>query len=386
MPDFYTEDRSRLNDQPKRTIGDYVEENGFLVAPRLTLKEAKKHSGKVFVRSEHEQEYDGISGLLESFMRMSYFHETSLDDIETMEELNEKYFNKAKEARISIPTFCDFKGIDEQTFRNGVSFSLWAYIPGFNRTIVADSSVPNRWHVMTNIPVRDGNEGDFAYANYTVVTKERIKQYGHSKLTPELKKGLPDLINTYESIRHLANFDPSNCPIMEFQTVDEKNIFLQYHKTRTFTPSIFVLDRPPEKGELVLPFVRGITPPEGNNLKMSVSFADNKDWKSNIESADGSFDYTHDNFYLELQSPTSKLQIVGGNTVDHPLDDAAAKHFVRSLLFKPEVSAIIPIRKQLIRKGEPTYHVYAPKSERKDTFMNVHIISDGTTAYIKRLD
>ena len=41
--DYYLEDKSRLNGQPKRTIADYVEQKGILVPRRFdTLAEARK--------------------------------------------------------------------------------------------------------------------------------------------------------------------------------------------------------------------------------------------------------------------------------------------------------------------------------------------------------
>ena len=60
MTDYYLEDRSRLNGQPKRTIGDYVESQGILVPRRFdNLVDARKSNKAVLLRSEHSQEYDG---------------------------------------------------------------------------------------------------------------------------------------------------------------------------------------------------------------------------------------------------------------------------------------------------------------------------------------
>ncbi len=53
-------------------IVDYVEDAGFLVPRRFKdLEEALDfvdQGGKVIMRSEHPQDYDGVSGLLESFV------------------------------------------------------------------------------------------------------------------------------------------------------------------------------------------------------------------------------------------------------------------------------------------------------------------------------
>ena len=59
--DYYLEDPNRLKGQPKKTIGDYVEQNGILVPNRFnSLKEAKKSGKKIFLRSERSQDYWGL--------------------------------------------------------------------------------------------------------------------------------------------------------------------------------------------------------------------------------------------------------------------------------------------------------------------------------------
>ncbi len=67
MGDYYTENIAQLKGQPKRTIGDYVASQGILVPTRFdSLKDARA-SGKPFIaRSEHPQDYDGVSGLVDS--------------------------------------------------------------------------------------------------------------------------------------------------------------------------------------------------------------------------------------------------------------------------------------------------------------------------------
>jgi len=66
MADFYLEHPEELK-QPKRDIEDYVESNEILVPQRFdSLKEAKKSGLKIIARSEHPQDYAGISDLLKS--------------------------------------------------------------------------------------------------------------------------------------------------------------------------------------------------------------------------------------------------------------------------------------------------------------------------------
>ena len=66
--DYYLQNPEALEGQPKKTIADYVEQNGILVPRRFdSLSEARKSHKRILLRSEHLQEYDGISGLLDSF-------------------------------------------------------------------------------------------------------------------------------------------------------------------------------------------------------------------------------------------------------------------------------------------------------------------------------
>ena len=72
MTDHYINNPEELKGQPKRTIADYVEQNGILVPKRFdSLAEARRFDGEVLLRSEHTQDYDGASGMLRSFVLSS---------------------------------------------------------------------------------------------------------------------------------------------------------------------------------------------------------------------------------------------------------------------------------------------------------------------------
>ena len=91
MIDYYLEDTTRLNGQPKRTISDYVESQGVLVPRRFaTLEEARRSRVKVIARSEHEQDYDGVSDLGESFV-LSKDH----NGLQTLSELTRYAFQNS---------------------------------------------------------------------------------------------------------------------------------------------------------------------------------------------------------------------------------------------------------------------------------------------------
>ena len=245
MGDIYIANPELLHGQPKRTIADYVEQNGILVPRRFdTLSDARRSHKGIFLRSEHEQEYNGVSGLLDSFELSRRMVDGDRKNpiifsprgIQDLEEIKKDYFQYLKDSRSEHPLdqFYRFTNTTKQDLINNTSFSIWEYLDGIKRTIVADSAIPNKYHITTN------RFGDNWIHNRTIFEKGKKPNQYLNKLTPELEEGLEEFIETYEEIRHLKNFDPNHCPIMEFMTIGNKNYFLQYHITRDFEPSTFV--------------------------------------------------------------------------------------------------------------------------------------------------
>jgi len=405
--DYYLQDISRLNGQPKKTIADYVEQNGILVAPRFnSLEEARNAHRDILLRSEHPQEYDGVSGLLYSFRLHSKSY--LVRNAKNLEEVKQIYFEKenSENGTPLYRQFCIIKELDENEFKKQTTFSAWKCIDGFNRTIIADSAIAKRYHIMTH-----RNKKEDYFSNYTVIENRQIEKEFLDKLPIELKNGLNKLIETYEKIRNLEHFDPNHCPIMEFQTHKEKDYFLQYHRTRDFSPANFVLDRPLQEGEMLVPFVRGATPKEGKNLKITVYYSYKGNWQYDPESEDGSFDFHYNEVFSELESKKRKLQINSAKTVGHDLESLVCKHAIRSKIFKPEVSIIFPInslikdnevilgddgctydgiaywpRNPILKEGETIFNFSKESDNGHNSFMNVYLISDGKRAHIKRLD
>src|SRR3989344_2761350 len=338
--DYYLENPNRLNGQPKRTIADYVEQNGILV-PRSfdSLQEARRSHKRILLRSEHSQEYDGVSGLLDSFaLSSSHF---LVKGLVSAEEIKQRYFDRKDDCEgrggfSSYGIYCKLLGLNQAEFRRQTSFSIWEALPGFNRTVVADSAVEGRYHIMTM-----SKDWKNRLHSYTLVDNgAEIKDYVNP-LPEELRKGLSELIETYEKIRTLGRFDNNHCPIMEFQTFRGKNYFLQYHRTRDFSPAGFTLDRGLQEGEIEIPFVRGATSKEGGVFKVTVYYSG--DLFFNPEDEDGSFDFHRNTIFSDLQYRKRRLQVRSEAFVASELDALAVGHYPRSRMFKPEVSAILPI-------------------------------------------
>jgi hypothetical protein len=404
--DYYLQDKSRLEGQPKRAIAEYAEQNGILVPRRFdSLAEARDSHKPILLRSEHPQEYDGISGLLDSLSLSN----SPVRDSQDTEEVKQKYFEKEEKAD-GIPLykqFCKSLGLNEEEFRKQTSFSIWECLEGLNRAVIADSSIPNRYHIMT-LPHRD--DIDNWFCNYAIVDNGELTKDLIMPLPEELKEGLRDLIETYEQIRHLERFDSNNCPIMEFQTYKGKNYFLQYHRTRDFLPVDFILDRDLKEGEIEVPFVRGATSKEGGTFKTTVYYAGN--WYFNPEDEDGSFDLHHNRIFPELQFKKRKLQIINSKDLTNELTCLVADHIQKSKLFKPKVSAIFPIelvmkdnevlwggydhvhfangrkyvpRDPTLKDGESIFNFSEEVQKGHNASMDIHFVSDGKRAFVKRV-
>ncbi len=381
MSDYYIQDKSRLQSKPKATIANYVESNGILVPRRFTsLAQARASNLPFLARSEHPQEYDGASGVLES-----YSHK-DLQQISPEQELIDKCEEITKESGLSnIAQYCALTNTPEQEFRSAISYSFWELLPGYNQTIIADSAIPGRYHIMT--------KDKSSFMNYTIVENEKIITNQIYPLTEKLKENLPILLNTYETIRNLSHFNPTHCPIMEIQTVGNKNYFLQYHRTRDFQPNTFTLDRPANADESKALFVRGATPPQGLTVDVTLVYAmlerfpyeqAEKEFSNfKLPTTDhASFDQHYYKLFAELLLPKRKVQI-NHNSLDGEFADAVNGHDTRSKLFKPEISLvqwpIIYNQNELMEKKNKALQT------GEDQKIKIHVISDGTTAYVQRV-
>ncbi|MBT3985040.1 hypothetical protein HOD38_03875 [archaeon] len=387
MGDYYLEDPSRLEGQPKRVVADYVESNGILIPRRFdSLAEARRSRRGVFLRSEHEQDYAGVSGLGDSFS-LSYFSYrdgSPYRGVRSIDEAVEIYF-RIEDQHIKeddgdtwgkYVEFCELQGIPLDEFKAQFSFSLWEHLGGYNRAVVADSSVPNRWHIFTD------DKRNHTILNYSIYDEKlglRDLSPRMWKLTTELDEGVTSLIREYEKVRHLGRFDANHCPIIEFQTIGQKNYFLQYFRTRDFKPANFVLDREPEEGEVEISFVRGATETsEGEVFHTLWSGAGKKD----LTNVPDSLLHMFGRSYLgKLTLHKTKLQALdnmGG--LWGLLQGVANGHDGRMLVFSPEL--FIGLVGDEYAKITPDDFSYLLK---RDQYLDLHVVSDGRRAFVKRL-
>lgn len=271
-------------ESPKRQVGDYVENEGFAVPRRFdTLGDALKvvkAGGRIAIRSEHPDEYDGASGLMQTYIldsdspdeavrafeRYGEFdideqvHESQNRSVVTgrgempgyatmadvvlgvaQHEPTDVTLRRLKELnghRHAVRRYADITGRCEAEFMDEANFSFWEYVPGVNATVVADTAVDNRYHIFA-----DRSDRRPVYAGWKIANDNGssiVDTPDDVVLTPETTA---QLIDTYEQIRNLPRFDSSHCPIMELQLDEEGQIwFLQYHRTRDFKATHTSLD------------------------------------------------------------------------------------------------------------------------------------------------
>jgi hypothetical protein len=366
--DVYIANPALLNGKPKETIGNYIREKleknpfpGFrLMVPDIykTFGMAKKNDG--FGRSEIKHEYAGPSGLLHSVPVWHYGSE---------EELMKAIFLGPAIKEAYFENYCRYKHLGKEKFRKEVSVSYWQYIYGKNHTVVADSAVEGRYHIFT------GKKNDSHYV--CIDNGKVIHSFGSIDL------GLAKrLIDAYEYVRNLGNFDPQHCPIMELQTTDDGTVwFLQYHRARDFKKAAFTLERKPDKDEVVASWVRGATGTEKQEFGVRLFYGNYKRmWNTLCPMNEG---WMHDGrnlptYYESMMAGRRGLQLI-------PTDMSfVCTHQEISCLIKPEISALIA-GSRLVSPEEYKRKWGQAWETKTDQFIIVQVSSDGRKLYAKRV-
>jgi len=428
---WLTEGNLRL---PKREIGDYVESQGFLVPRRFdTLDKALdvvRAGREIILRSEHPEDYDGPSGLMDSYRLgpdtiqncQDVFEDFGDFDIDEQIHLstNRAWFapkgsdgpgsgqmrdvilgmsietpNDVTIERLKVLTrdhrpvrrYAELTGRSVAELMEGMQYTFWEYIPGKNVTVVADDAIDGRYHVMT----------------HTVDENERLSHGwqtadGNGRALFEPHRHNPDLINqqatkraidTYETIRNLPRFASEHCPLIELQIDHDGRVwFLQYHRARDFRAAGTILnpiDFSPKEGWKQVEAVRGALD-SPRKLRMALEYphyygAPGRRPLPEIEeaSAEGHWD-------LALTEILSRRRIayVGDHGRDWMHSNLVVSHSPRSRWFKPEVAVTRHDRglKELI---PPVLHEGIKQRARAGFVARVAIdlAADGHTGYIR---
>ena len=388
--------------QPKQEIADYIESQGILTPKRFNnFQEALESKKDFIVRSEHPQDYNGVSGVLESFnitqriLEKSSHYNSSNNQIIwknvssdfsiipkllsqlSLKQIGQKEFENCL-TRISennIKDYCQINGIERKIFEDQISYSYWERLGGYNMSMIADSAIEDKYHIFSEI--RDDYYGSKNY-NYSVIKNRKIMHDLVKPLSSELKNSVDELIEFYEFIRNLPRFHSLHCPIIELQRTQSKNIFLQYHRTRDFSPSTFKLERPLEDGEFQAEYVRGHTPQEGEIYDTKMYY---KDMVQGTET--GSFAIGSEVRSLMFEDIVAK-NIDSYFMYESSFEWFAVKtssHVSKSSIFKPKMSVLL----NTIFASNELKQSWLQTKEGKDYRIPIRVVSDGEKAYVKIL-
>jgi len=268
--------------QPKLEIADYVESMGFLVPERYSFEDGLERANNgesIIFRSEHSDEYAGPSGVAESVVikNNKVVSGVGFRDGDIARQMKDaitanypELFEKLLRynSKSSVEQYCSYKEeLNSQEYLSGITWTAWEHKEGENYTIIRDNVVSDRYHVFASIP---SNETRDQGGQYFQIDENLVSEHSGVKIGNE-DRVLQIINDVYTPISHLDKFDSHNCPIMEIQHSEGENFFLQSHRGRSVEESDFVLERPLEENEYLLPHVRGVTPEEGIIGEMSLS-------------------------------------------------------------------------------------------------------------------
>lgn len=387
--------------RPKSEVAEYVESCKILVPRRFGGLDDALSSGKPFVvRSEHSQDYAGVSGLLESYHITTeriarervimggvprqidwYSGKGAPEMVETqiiaqLGHVDQDQFEKnlTDLSQENIDKYIALTGEDFLQFYNGISYSYWERLDGINRSVVADSTIPGQYHIFSK-----GWDTTFGYPKgrgYALVQDEKIVTEASENLEGSAV-GIAQSVDMYSTVRNLDRFDNNHCPIVEIQSVGEQPYFLQYHRATDFQPATHVLDREKKADEIETIFVRGATPPEGIEANMHVYYGG---FNYPLQREDGALELQVNPVYTEHMVRQRQLQVVAAYDREDVGLSTDGGHLAVSQLFKPGISIAVD------RAGQSTLLDGVERS-KKDNLgrLTVRVISDGKKAYIEKL-
>lgn len=283
--------------------------------------------------------------------------------------------NLKKLSLFFIRRYCKLLSLDVDEFCKEISYSYWEKIGGLNRSIVADSAIPGRYHIFTTDKV--STDRKFLH-NYSILDNGKIILNGPSPMTDELKTGIGEVIEFYEKIRNMEGFNPKHCPLVEFQTHEEKNYFLQYHRTQDIELSTWKLERCLEEGEFEAAFVRGMTVPEGIILNVAMYYPDEIILTEDIE--EGSFDFHYNHIFSEIMS-RKRIANFDNKSLYKLVFFSIDAHLPKSKLFNPQIFVSIPDNNLPTDLHGKLYE--QTRETQKPARVKIRVVSDGRKAYVK---
>ncbi len=386
-----------LPDDSKVAVSRYVRDEGKPVPEEFEGFDDALSSGKPFIiRACDPSQYGGISGLLTS-------PKITPEDIGRVKEgargVRAKFFKVLKQRldgasdqefenglrdldKSRIRQYCRFLGIDEADFRESITYSYWELLGGLNRTVIADSCIEDRHHIFTVDTAGFGaGESYVCVENGQIVVNE-----GYGTCKPGSVLDHERLIGFYEDVRTFPKFDPRHCPVLEIQTAQDEDNFLQYHRGRDFSPPTFEITRDPQRGEVEATFVRGCTPTDDFVCHMTWLH----DYQPELVNYEPGFlDTTKAAEFFWLYNQLMfrrRLVQVADSRGWTSFTRSQSVHLPASMLSKPGVTIVVP--KGSIEIPEAYMNRVADRvfEEGGTATLSFRVIADGRRALLKCLD
>lgn len=407
-----TQDGFLLNppSHPKQEIGHYVASN-WILTPQIfdNLSDARRSGKDFIVRSEHEVEYHGAAGLFESlvnskrareysdylaewfrnnpidresvdFLDSSKMHDLRKVLLQQINDIPQEEFESTmqKLETYTINKYAWLLWIDPISFGSQLWYSYREMIDWYNRSMVEDNAVPGRYHIFTTKNTPSGE-----YLNYSIIepSGEVTNLWPHT-LVDELKPQTENDVAFYEQVRSLPIFDQNHCPIIEYQTSENENYFLQTHRTRDKNPSTFQLE--PKNNPTILNalFCRWATPPEWVILNAEV-YCENHFIKPILvvpKKEDAAFDLHDNHIFTEIMTRRRKVQFYNNlHGVGNFATNALIGHIPKSMIFNPALCIVLDEKE--VKHSQQLYDRY--KQNNFELSLPIHVVSDGTNATVE---
>ena len=274
---------------PKAHIGSYVASEGFPV-PLIRDGDAWQRAidaETAMIRSEALDEYDGYRGIFTSVrVRNPEQRQNTQDTVQ--DQLSHLAIAGLRSGELMPVDYMKYYAPGYRTWPEQLASalqtghwynvkldlampdaSLWQYIPGGNVSIFGDPHVSGRYHIGYTPLGKPGSyqpTGGFWVEPDMHSTAHRFRKHDED-FVPE------PVIEVYEAIAALPLFDTEQRPVMELQVAVDGTIhFLQYYKTGHRREYIDPFDIPFDpSADIKLRMVRGITPPDDQELKLFVT-------------------------------------------------------------------------------------------------------------------
>ncbi|MGB4758621.1 MAG: hypothetical protein WBP26_01045 [Candidatus Saccharimonadales bacterium] len=400
---FWEINKNEHHFMPKREVGEYVRRQGFPVPLISTPKEWQDsmRRGTAILRSEHPQDYDGLSGVVDSRLLYNEYHYPKskngepehiasrhaydgwygagrkyegplqakthvtpymFDSPPQTEEAADLLRKKLFDGSVSIDDFM-YYGVwqnqlkhvyglaDEWGYGNMLCTNLdymrtsrWEYIPGVNIRIFRDPVIDGKYY----IGGRDAHHTWIVTDGYDSPDVEAHTKRGwRNGETPETREyTLPTnrIINMYEQIRNLPYFDQAQAPVMELQYGDDGQLyFLQYLKTGHTIKDPGEFRLPTGSGIVTINEVRGITKKHGESVKIYLD-PSHLGWQMHGQGFYMDFDLSHG-------MPAQVASSIGSVVVLNYMLSFKDNHYDSAPLYRPKV--VLGLYSLLAGKGSP---------------------------------